>query len=53
MSAGQVGHGRTTAGPAPHGCPTCGATPVPGGGPEGGATIHKKGCWRGGRTGIR
>ncbi|MEU9033160.1 hypothetical protein AB0D46_37820 [Streptomyces sp. NPDC048383] len=38
---------------ARRGCPHCGATPVPGGGPEGGATIHAKGCPRGGRTGIR
>lgn len=35
------------------GCPRCGATPVPGGGPEGGATIHGKGCPAGGRFGIR
>ncbi|MEU6315111.1 hypothetical protein [Streptomyces sp. NPDC047014] len=36
----------------PRGCPSCGATPVPGGGPEGGATLHEKGCPRSGRTGV-
>lgn len=29
-------------------CAKCGATPVPGGGPEGGATIHQQGCPAGG-----
>ncbi|MFF4318218.1 hypothetical protein [Streptomyces sp. NPDC001568] len=39
--------------PARRDCPHCGAIPVPGAGPEGGATIHEEGCPRGGRTRIR
>ncbi|MFD4740974.1 hypothetical protein ACFWNQ_26930 [Streptomyces virginiae] len=37
--------------PAPEPC-SCGATPLPLGGPEGGAVVHARGCSQGGRHGI-